>query len=87
MIKLKRSLILLLSSILCSAGNGSTGCLEVLLFYDGIKINLGNKTENDTALHKAAGYKDPEIAYEMAQTLVTKGASARSKSFLAITLN
>ncbi|KAF9990908.1 hypothetical protein BGZ75_008077 [Mortierella antarctica] len=55
---------------------GSTGCLEILLYYDGIKVNVINRIEGDTPLHKAAAYSDPEIALEMVQILVNRGASA-----------
>ncbi|KAG9325955.1 hypothetical protein KVV02_005799 [Mortierella alpina] len=58
---------------------GSTGCLEILLYYDGIKVNVINRIEGDTPLHKAAAYSDPEIALEMVQILVNRGASADSR--------
>ncbi|KAG0225660.1 hypothetical protein BGX31_007561 [Mortierella sp. GBA43] len=61
---------------------GSVGCLEVLTFYDGIKLNIANNAEGDTPLHKAAGYKDPEVALEMVQYLIDKGASPGIKNKL-----
>ncbi|KAF9946524.1 hypothetical protein BGZ70_003175, partial [Mortierella alpina] len=58
----------------------STGCLEILLYYDGIKVNVINKLEGDTPLHKAAAYQDPEIALEMVQILVNGGAKSNIKN-------
>ncbi|KAF9956682.1 hypothetical protein BGZ72_002568 [Mortierella alpina] len=60
-----------------AARYASTGCLEILLYYDGIKVNVVNGIEGDTPLHKAAIYQDPEIALEMVQILVNGGASAK----------
>ncbi|KAG0205394.1 hypothetical protein BGX28_003015 [Mortierella sp. GBA30] len=65
------------SALHYAARYASTGCLEILLYYDGIKVNIVNSIEGDTPLHKAAGYQDPEIALEMAQILVNGGASAK----------
>ncbi|KAI8361570.1 major facilitator superfamily domain-containing protein [Mortierella sp. GBAus27b] len=65
-----------------AAQYGSVGCLEVLTFYDGIKLNIANNAEGDTPLHKAAGYKDPEVALEMVQYLIDKGASPGIKNKL-----
>ncbi|KAF9286842.1 hypothetical protein BGZ74_001215 [Mortierella antarctica] len=60
-----------------AAQYGSTGCLEILLYYDGIDVNKKNLLEGDTPLHKAAGYSDPDIALEMVQILIRGGASAK----------
>ncbi|KAF9125986.1 hypothetical protein BGW39_007008 [Mortierella sp. 14UC] len=60
-----------------AARHGSTGCLEILLYYDGINVNVINRIEGDTPLHKAVVYPDPEIALEMAQILVNGGASTK----------
>ncbi|CAO3563660.1 unnamed protein product [Mortierella alpina] len=64
------------SALHYAAQLASTGCLEILLYYDRIKVNVANKTEGDTPLHKAAAYQDPEIALEMVQILVNRGAKA-----------
>ncbi|KAK3828875.1 MAG: ankyrin repeat-containing domain protein [Benniella sp.] len=60
--------------------HGSTGCLEVLMYYDGIKLNIANNIEGNTPLHHAAGYKDPDVALEMVETLVNSGASVKIKN-------
>ncbi|KAF8934844.1 hypothetical protein BGZ47_010191 [Haplosporangium gracile] len=60
-----------------AARHGSTGCLEVLLYYDGINVNVINRIEGETPLHKAAAYSDPETALEMVQILVNGGASTK----------
>ncbi|KAG0002523.1 hypothetical protein BGZ65_002557 [Modicella reniformis] len=70
------------SALHYAARYGSTGCLEILLYYDGIRINASNNHEGDTALHKAASYQDPEIALEMVQLLISKGASPKIKNKL-----
>ncbi|KAI9234155.1 MAG: ankyrin repeat-containing domain protein [Podila humilis] len=56
---------------------GSTQCLEILLYYDGIEVNKVNRLEGDTPLHKAAGYSDPDTALTMVQFLVQKQASPK----------
>ncbi|KAG0288236.1 hypothetical protein BGZ96_007965 [Linnemannia gamsii] len=60
-----------------AARHGSTGCLEILLYYDGIDVNVINRIESETPLHKAAAYPDPDIALEMVQILVNGGASTK----------
>ncbi|KAG0061575.1 hypothetical protein BGZ89_011326 [Linnemannia elongata] len=60
-----------------AARHGSTGCLEILLYYDGINVNVINRIEGETPLHKAAAYPDPEIALEMVQILINGGASTK----------
>ncbi|KAF9433391.1 hypothetical protein BGZ76_009507 [Entomortierella beljakovae] len=65
-----------------AARYASTGCLEILMYYDGIKVNAANKIEGDTPLHKAAAYNDPECALEMVQILVGRGASAKIQNKL-----
>ncbi|KAF9925786.1 hypothetical protein FBU30_004492 [Linnemannia zychae] len=64
------------SALYYAAKHGSTGCLEVLLYYDGIDVNVINRIEGDTPLHKAAAYGDPELAYEMVQILVNNGGAS-----------
>lgn len=63
-----------------SARFGSTQCLEILLYYDGIEVDKVNRLEGDTPLHKAAGYSDPDTALAMVQFLVQKQASPKSMS-------
>ncbi|KAF9105830.1 hypothetical protein BGX27_009419 [Mortierella sp. AM989] len=53
----------------------STGCLEVLMFFDGIEVNACNTIEGDTPLHKAAAYQDAEFALDMVQILIRGGAT------------
>ncbi|KAG0316025.1 hypothetical protein BGZ97_007536 [Linnemannia gamsii] len=65
-----------------AARHGSTGCLEILLYYDGIDVNVINRIEGETPLHKAAAYSDPEIALEMVQILVNGGASTKLRNKL-----
>ncbi|KAG0351016.1 hypothetical protein BGZ54_003460, partial [Gamsiella multidivaricata] len=65
------------SALHYAARYGSTGCLEILLYYDGIKVNAINSDEGDTPLHKAAGYQDVESALDMVQILIRGGASPK----------
>ncbi|KAG0072493.1 hypothetical protein BGZ93_009739 [Podila epicladia] len=65
------------SALHYAAQHGSTECLEILLYYDGIDVDKINRIEGDTPLHKAAGYSDPEIALEMVRTLINGGASPK----------
>ncbi|KAF9186639.1 hypothetical protein BGZ51_001827 [Haplosporangium sp. Z 767] len=65
------------SALHYAARYASTGCLEILLYYDGINVNAVNRIEGDTPLHKAAGYHDPETALEMVQILINGGASPK----------
>ncbi|KAF9999849.1 hypothetical protein BGZ80_003310 [Entomortierella chlamydospora] len=68
------------SALHYAARYASTGCLEILMYYDGIKVNAVNSIEGDTPLHKAAAYQDPECALEMVQILIGKGASTKIKN-------
>ncbi|KAF8940354.1 ankyrin repeat-containing domain protein [Dissophora ornata] len=61
-----------------AAHNASTECLEILLYFDGIKVNVANRIEGDTPLHKAAAYNDPDVALGMVKLLVAQGASLNS---------
>ncbi|KAI7816002.1 ankyrin repeat-containing domain protein [Gamsiella multidivaricata] len=70
------------SALHYAARYGSTGCLEILLYYDGIKVNAINSDEGDTPLHKAAGYQDVESALDMVQILIRGGASPKIKNKL-----
>ncbi|KAG0034969.1 hypothetical protein BGZ81_001918 [Podila clonocystis] len=65
------------SALHYAARYGSTGCLEILLYYDGIDVNKINRLEGDTPLHKAAGYSEPDVALEMVQILIRGGASPK----------
>ncbi|KAG0267499.1 hypothetical protein BG011_004533 [Mortierella polycephala] len=65
------------SALHYAARYASTGCLEILLYYDGINVNAVNRIEGDTPLHKAAEYHDPETALEMVQILINGGASPK----------
>ncbi|KAF9914409.1 hypothetical protein BX616_008378 [Lobosporangium transversale] len=58
-----------------AARNASIECLEVLLYFDGIKVNIQDRLEGDTSLHKAAAYRDPTLALHMVVLLVKHGAS------------
>ncbi|KAF9572453.1 hypothetical protein EC968_009931 [Mortierella alpina] len=70
------------SALHYAARHASTGCLEVLLYFDGIDVNIANRLEGDTPLHKAAAYDDPHVALEMCRILVEGGAdlSVRNKN-------
>ncbi|KAI1317522.1 hypothetical protein EDD11_008329 [Mortierella claussenii] len=62
------------SALHYAARYGSTGCLEILRYYDGIDVNAVDDSEGDTPLHKAAAYQDSETALEMVQILINGGA-------------
>ncbi|KAF9352406.1 hypothetical protein BGX26_009767 [Mortierella sp. AD094] len=68
------------SALHYAARFASIGCLEILMYYDGIKLNTVNSIEGDTPLHKAAAYQDPDCALEMVQILIGKGASTKIKN-------
>ncbi|KAI8599729.1 ankyrin repeat-containing domain protein [Dissophora ornata] len=70
------------SALHYAARCASTGCLEILLYYDGINVNAINDIEGDTPLHKAAAYQDSETALEMVQILVNGGASPKIQNKL-----
>ncbi|KAG0370815.1 ankyrin repeat-containing domain protein [Gamsiella multidivaricata] len=70
------------SALHYAARNASTECLEVLLYFDGINVNIANRIEGDTPLHKAAAYQDPDVALEMVQVLVNHGASLNASNKL-----
>ncbi|CAB4406814.1 unnamed protein product [Rhizophagus irregularis] len=54
---------------------GSLTAAELLLQQPNIKVNLQNKLELDTPLHKAVQYKDdPSVALEIAKLLIKHGA-------------
>ncbi|KAG0327064.1 hypothetical protein BGZ99_008404 [Dissophora globulifera] len=61
-----------------AARNGSTECLEILLYFDGINVNIANRMEKDTPLHKAASYPDPDLALSMVQILIDNGANIKA---------
>ncbi|KAF9402430.1 hypothetical protein BGX21_010132 [Mortierella sp. AD011] len=58
-----------------AARQGSKDCMEILLHFDGLDVNVADRLERDTPLHKAAAYGDPDKALEMVQLLVNHGAS------------
>ncbi|KAF9326795.1 hypothetical protein BG006_009815 [Podila minutissima] len=70
------------SALHYAARHGSTGCLEILLYYDGIDVNKINRLEGDTPLHKAAEFREPDTALEMVQILIRGGASAKIRNKL-----
>ncbi|GJJ70777.1 hypothetical protein EMPS_03127 [Entomortierella parvispora] len=63
------------SALHYAAKYASTDCLEILLYFDGIDINIKNRLEWETPLHKAVAYEDPETALTMTRLLVEAGAS------------
>ncbi|KAF9436708.1 hypothetical protein BGZ76_003196 [Entomortierella beljakovae] len=65
-----------------AARYASTQCLEVLLYFEGINVNIANRLEGDTPLHKAVVYEDPDEALEMARVLVEHGANLNAKNKL-----
>ncbi|KAG0043538.1 hypothetical protein BGZ83_011289 [Gryganskiella cystojenkinii] len=62
------------TAITVAARYGSTECLDVLLYFEGIDVNIKNRLEGETPLHKAAAYEDPDIALQMVETLINGGA-------------
>ncbi|KAF9360908.1 hypothetical protein BGX26_007111 [Mortierella sp. AD094] len=58
-----------------AARQGSTEVLEILLHVEGLNVNIANRLEGDTPLHKAAAYQDPNVALHMVELLVDQGAS------------
>ncbi|KAF9185328.1 hypothetical protein BGZ51_002716 [Haplosporangium sp. Z 767] len=73
------------SALHYAARNASIDCLEVLLHYDGIDVNIANRIEGDTPLHTAAAYQDPDTALVMVMALVGGGASVGMKNKLGQT--
>ncbi|KAF9109476.1 hypothetical protein BGX27_007574 [Mortierella sp. AM989] len=63
-----------------AARYGSIECLEILLHYDGINVDIANRLEGDTPLHKAVAYEDPDVALIMVELLVNRGASLTVKN-------
>jgi len=51
----------------------------VVLYFDGIDINIKNRLEWETPLHKAVVYEDPDLALMMTELLVNAGASITGK--------
>ncbi|KAF9998625.1 hypothetical protein BGZ79_007707 [Entomortierella chlamydospora] len=58
-----------------AARQGSKDCMEILLHFDELNVNVANRLEGDTPLHKAAAYEDPDMALIMVELLVNRGAS------------
>ncbi|KAF9965955.1 hypothetical protein BGZ70_003710 [Mortierella alpina] len=63
-----------------AARHASTDCLEVLIYYDGIDVNIINRMDGETPLHKAAAYSDPDLALHMCKILVERGADLQVKN-------
>ncbi|KAL1921924.1 uncharacterized protein VTP21DRAFT_10566 [Calcarisporiella thermophila] len=54
---------------------GSQACVEILLDQENINLNIQNRLEGDTPLHKAVAFTDdPDVAYEIVQMLIDAGA-------------
>ncbi|KAG9324581.1 hypothetical protein KVV02_005114 [Mortierella alpina] len=70
------------SALHLAARSGSTECLEVILYVDGIDVDIANRLEGDTPLHKAAAYSDPEAALQMCHVLAERGANLTVKNKL-----
>lgn len=64
---------------LVSAKAGSIGCLELLVNLDDIDLNVKNRLEGDTPLHKAVQYQDEDLpmAIAMVEILLEGGADPR----------
>ncbi|KAG0264932.1 hypothetical protein BG011_005854 [Mortierella polycephala] len=73
------------SALHYAARSASINCLEVLLHFHGIDVNIANRIEGDTPLHTAAAYQNPDIALEMVMALVGGGASVGMKNKLGQT--
>ncbi|CDH50714.1 predicted protein [Lichtheimia corymbifera JMRC:FSU:9682] len=59
-----------------AAKAGSIGCLELLVNLDDIDLNVKNRLEGDTPLHKAVQYQDEDLpmAIAMVEILLEGGA-------------
>ncbi|KAF9936348.1 ATPase of 26S proteasome regulatory subunit 4 [Modicella reniformis] len=58
-----------------AAQSGSQVCFDVLLEYEGINLDIGNRLEGDTPLHKAAAFDVSSVlALDMVRSLITHGA-------------
>ena len=62
-----------------SAKAGSIGCLELLVNVDDIEIDVKNRLEGDTPLHKAVQHQDEDLpmAVAMVELLLEAGADPR----------
>ena len=61
-----------------SASFGSLECMEILVNLEGINLNVRNRIEKDTPLHKAVHYHDEKnIALAMVDLLLEAGADPR----------
>ncbi|KAI7901353.1 ankyrin [Cokeromyces recurvatus] len=60
-----------------AAKSGSIGCLEVLVNYDDIDLDMKNLLEGETPLHIAVQYanEDHEMAAAMVELLLAAGAN------------
>lgn len=58
---------------------GAIGCLEILVNLDDIELDVQNRLEGDTPLHKAVQYQteDVEMATAMVELLLAAGADPR----------
>lgn len=61
-----------------SAKYGSLSCLELLVTLKAIDLNMRDRIDQDTPLHKAVQYKeDYDIAIAMVDQLLAAGADPR----------
>ncbi|KAI8138970.1 ankyrin [Fennellomyces sp. T-0311] len=62
-----------------AAKAGSIGCLELLVNEDDIDLDVKNRLEGDTPLHKAVQFQNDhaETAYIMVELLIAGGADPR----------
>lgn len=61
-----------------SAKYGSLSCLELLVTLKAIDLNMRDRIDQDTPLHKAVQYKeDYDIAIAMVDQLLEAGADPR----------
>lgn len=62
----------------CRAKYGALNCMEILVNLDGIKVNVQNKMQKETPLHKAVQYQDdPDLALSMVDLLLEAGADPK----------
>lgn len=62
----------------CRAKYGALNCMEILVNLDDINVNIQNKMQKETPLHKAVQYRDdPDLALSMVDLLLEAGADLK----------
>ncbi|KAL1935694.1 hypothetical protein VTP01DRAFT_4834 [Rhizomucor pusillus] len=61
-----------------AAKYGALNCMEILVNLDDINVNIQNKMQKETPLHKAVQYRDdPDLALSMVDLLLEAGADPK----------